>query len=64
MNASAWIALSGLAFTVVVAVAGAAVYIGRVIGRQPGMMAETIRDHERGCSNYDPNSSVRQQESP
>ncbi len=57
MNASAWIALAALCLTVL----GAAVYLGRLIGGLPGMIAAAVRDHERGCSSYEPQTSPRLQ---
>jgi hypothetical protein len=60
MTASAWIAAAGLGFTII----SAAVYVGRIVGALPGQMAAAVREHERGCSNYDPNSTVRRHPIP
>jgi len=63
MNATAWIALASLAFLVVSSMFGMAWYVGRLFGELPGMIRATtrkaIRNHKRGCSNFDPNTGMR-----
>ena len=55
MTPSAWIALATLCLVIM----GAVLYIGKLIGSLPGMIAAAIRTHEVGCSNHEANSSVR-----
>jgi ABC-type branched-subunit amino acid transport system permease subunit len=52
---STWIALAALCLTVL----GAAVYLGRLIGSLPGMIAAAVREHEDTCSNYERHTSPR-----
>ncbi len=55
MNASNWIAIAAICLTVL----GAAVYLGRLIGSLPGMIAAAIRVHEDSCSSYERQTSPR-----
>ena len=59
MDAATWINLLAICVTIVLAVAGASIYIGRLIGSLPGLISEAIRTHERSCSAYDPHTSPR-----
>jgi len=49
MTPSSWIALAALCLTVL----GAAVYLGRLIGSLPGMIAAAVRAHEDGCAAWE-----------
>lgn len=54
MTPSIWIALAAICLSVI----GAAVYIGRVIGSLPGLIAGAVRVHEEKCLNYEKHSAV------
>ncbi|MEE9367172.1 MAG: hypothetical protein V3W44_10825 [Dehalococcoidales bacterium] len=49
MSGEFWVAFAGLCFVVL----SAAVHVGRKIGELPGLLAEAMRNHEKGCVNYE-----------
>ena len=59
MDAATWINLAAICITILIAVTGASIYIGRLIGGLPGLISEATRAHERSCSAYDPHTSPR-----
>lgn len=56
-SASDWIALAALCLTVL----GGVLYLGRLWGQLPGRIVDAIRDHERHCANWEPNTGVQAQ---
>lgn len=54
MTPGEWIALAALILTIL----AGCVYLGRVIGALPGLIVAAVREHERGCSNHDPNTGT------
>jgi len=56
---SDWIALASLLLAVQGTVVGCAVWIVRAIGRAKEAAPEAVREHEYGCANFEPNTSVK-----
>ncbi len=60
MSPSDWIALAALIVTILTAILGLAMYLGRVLGALPGQIAEAVRTHERSCTSF----SLREETNP
>ncbi len=58
MNASAWIALAALAFTVLTAFGAGVWYLSQRIATLPALTANAVRDHEVSCLNHERHSAV------